>query len=78
MSIPEDRIRSGQKTRDLYPGFGNSDVPDPAKFTYTFDVDLPKAEMHRLDAGHFAVENCLDYISSNIHRYYHDVVGRKG
>jgi len=41
-------------------------------------ADLPKAEMHRLDAGHFAVEDCLDYISSNIHRYYHDVVGRKG
>jgi len=24
--------------------------------------DLPKAEMHRLEAGHFAVEDCLDYI----------------
>jgi pimeloyl-ACP methyl ester carboxylesterase len=25
-------------------------------------ADLPKAEMRRLDAGHFAVEDCLDYI----------------
>jgi pimeloyl-ACP methyl ester carboxylesterase len=32
--------------------------------------DLPNAEMHRLVAGHFAVEDNLDYISSNMHRFY--------
>ena len=32
--------------------------------------DLPDAEIHRLDAGHFAVEDHLDYISSNMHRFY--------
>ena len=32
--------------------------------------DLPDAEMHRLDSGHFAVEDCLDEISTNIHRFY--------
>ena len=32
--------------------------------------DLPNAEMHRLAAGHFAVEDNLDYISSNMHRFY--------
>ncbi len=32
--------------------------------------DLPEAEMYRLQAGHFAVEDCLDYISDNIHRFY--------
>jgi pimeloyl-ACP methyl ester carboxylesterase len=31
---------------------------------------LPKAEMHRLSAGHFAVEDCLDYISEHIHRFH--------
>ena len=36
--------------------------------------ELPKAEMHRLDSGHFAVEDCLDYISKHIHRFYRDVV----
>jgi pimeloyl-ACP methyl ester carboxylesterase len=36
--------------------------------------DLPEAEMHRLDAGHFAVEDCLDYIATNIHRFYDKVV----
>jgi pimeloyl-ACP methyl ester carboxylesterase len=31
---------------------------------------LPKAEMHRLAAGHFAVEDCLEYISKHIHQFY--------
>lgn len=35
---------------------------------------LPKAEMHRLEAGHFAVEDCLDYIAENIHRFYCELV----
>jgi pimeloyl-ACP methyl ester carboxylesterase len=33
--------------------------------------DLPHAEMHRLDSGHFAMEDCLEEIASNIHRFYH-------
>jgi pimeloyl-ACP methyl ester carboxylesterase len=28
--------------------------------------DLPNAEIHRLDSGHFAVEDCLDEIVSSI------------
>jgi pimeloyl-ACP methyl ester carboxylesterase len=36
--------------------------------------DLPKAEMHRLSAGHFAVEDCLDYISEHMHRFYDSAV----
>lgn len=32
--------------------------------------DLPNAEMHRLDSGHFAVEDCLEEISNNIVRFY--------
>jgi pimeloyl-ACP methyl ester carboxylesterase len=32
--------------------------------------DLPYAEMHRLDSGHFAVEDCLDEIADNINRFY--------
>jgi pimeloyl-ACP methyl ester carboxylesterase len=31
--------------------------------------DLPNAEMHRLDSGHFAVEDCLREIVSNIGRF---------
>jgi pimeloyl-ACP methyl ester carboxylesterase len=36
--------------------------------------DLPQAEMHRLDSGHFAVEDCLDQIAGNIHRFYDEKV----
>jgi pimeloyl-ACP methyl ester carboxylesterase len=32
--------------------------------------DLPDAEMHRLDSGHFAVEDCLEQIAANIQRFY--------
>ena len=33
-------------------------------------ADLPAAEMHRLEAGHFAVEDHLDYIATHIRRFY--------
>ena len=36
--------------------------------------DLPKAEMHRLDSGHFALEDSLDYIASKIRRFYAEKV----
>jgi pimeloyl-ACP methyl ester carboxylesterase len=43
--------------------------------------DLPNAEMHRLAAGHFAVEDSLDEIAAGIHRFYADkvadTIGRK-
>jgi pimeloyl-ACP methyl ester carboxylesterase len=32
--------------------------------------DLPMAEMHRLKAGHFATEDCLDYIAEHIVEFY--------
>jgi pimeloyl-ACP methyl ester carboxylesterase len=31
---------------------------------------LSNAEMHRLEAGHFAVENCPDYLSKHVHQFY--------
>jgi pimeloyl-ACP methyl ester carboxylesterase len=39
--------------------------------------DLPQAEMHRLDSGHFAVEDCLDYITRNILRFFDEKVASK-
>jgi pimeloyl-ACP methyl ester carboxylesterase len=36
--------------------------------------DLPQAEMHRLDSGHFAVEDCLEHIATNIERFYDEKV----
>jgi pimeloyl-ACP methyl ester carboxylesterase len=37
-------------------------------------TDLPDAEMHRLDAGHFAVEDHLDYIAQHIRTFYAEQV----
>jgi pimeloyl-ACP methyl ester carboxylesterase len=42
-----------------------------------FLQDLPNAEMHRLSAGHFAVEDCLPYIAEHMHRFYDAVVAPK-
>ena len=36
--------------------------------------DLANAEMHRLDSGHFAVEDCLDEIANGIIRFYNERV----
>lgn len=36
--------------------------------------DLPKAEMHRLNSGHFAVEDSLDTIAPNMKRFYDEQV----
>lgn len=36
--------------------------------------DLPKAEMHRLAAGHFAVEDSLNEIAEGMHRFYVDKI----
>jgi len=40
--------------------------------------ELPDAELHRLTAGHFAVEDHLDYITEQMIRFYDEqVVGRE-
>lgn len=36
--------------------------------------DLPKAELHRLNAGHFAVEDNAEYIAENMSRFYDENV----
>jgi pimeloyl-ACP methyl ester carboxylesterase len=40
--------------------------------------DVPKAEMHRLAGGHFAVEDNLQYIASNMKRFYEESVAKTG
>src|SRR5215510_6415799 len=39
--------------------------------------DVPNAEMHRLDSGHFAVEDCLEYIAKHIRRFYDETVATR-
>jgi hypothetical protein len=36
--------------------------------------DLPEAELHRLAAGHFAVEDKLDYIANTMIQFYNERV----
>jgi hypothetical protein len=38
---------------------------------------VPQAELHRLDSGHFAVEDSLDVIAQNIRRFYDDQVAAR-
>jgi pimeloyl-ACP methyl ester carboxylesterase len=38
--------------------------------------DLPNAEIHRLDSGHFAAEDCLEEISNNIVHFYESRVAK--
>jgi len=57
--------------------WGQNDLFFTAQGGEAYLKDLPNAEMHRLDSGHFAVEDNLDYISNNIHRFYSEKVLKK-
>jgi pimeloyl-ACP methyl ester carboxylesterase len=35
-----------------------------------YPADLPRAELHRLQAGHFAVEEHLDFVAAHMKRFY--------
>jgi pimeloyl-ACP methyl ester carboxylesterase len=39
--------------------------------------DLPEADLHRLNAGHFAVEDNLDFIAATMIRFYKENVARR-
>ena len=43
-----------------------------------FLKDLPNAEIYRLAAGHFAVEDHLDFIAKHIHAFYAKAVASSG
>jgi pimeloyl-ACP methyl ester carboxylesterase len=57
--------------------WGQDDIFFTANGGEAFLADLPKAEMHRLAAGHFAVEDHLDYISDHMHSFYDKTVAKK-
>lgn len=42
-----------------------------------FKTDLPNAELHRLAAGHFAVEDNLEFIAATMTRFYDSRVAQK-
>ena len=57
--------------------WGQDDIFFTAAGGEAFLTDLPKAEIHRLAAGHFAVEDHLDYIADHIHSFYDRMVAKK-
>ena len=54
--------------------WGQHDIFFTAEGGEAYLTDLPDAEMHRLDAGHFAVEDHLDYIARHIRTFYAEKV----
>jgi len=54
--------------------WGQTDIFFPPAGGEAFLKDVPKAEMHRLKAGHFAVEDHLEYIANQMQRFYAEKV----
>jgi len=54
--------------------WGQTDIFFTPEGGEAFLQDLPQAEMHRLQAGHFAVEDHLDYIAENMKRFHAECV----
>ena len=54
--------------------WGQNDIFFTPEGGESYLVDLPEAEMHRLDSGHFAVEDCLEVIADNMRRFYDEKV----
>ena len=54
--------------------WGQNDIFFTREGGEAYLADLPSAELHRLDGGHFAVEEHLDYVAKHIRRFYSQVV----
>ena len=50
--------------------WGQNDIFFTPEGGESYLIDLPDAELHRLDSGHFAVEDSLDEIAVGIRRFY--------
>jgi pimeloyl-ACP methyl ester carboxylesterase len=50
--------------------WGQNDIFFTREGGESYLMDLPKAEMHRLNSGHFAVEDCLRTIADEMMAFY--------
>jgi pimeloyl-ACP methyl ester carboxylesterase len=57
--------------------WGQNDIIFTPEGGEAYLADLPNAELHRLDSGHFAIEDSLDEIAGNIRRFYDAKVAAK-
>jgi pimeloyl-ACP methyl ester carboxylesterase len=58
--------------------WGKNDKIFPADGTGPYLRDLPKAEIHLLDTGHFALEDKLDVMAPMIHDFLDRSIGQGG
>jgi pimeloyl-ACP methyl ester carboxylesterase len=65
-------LRDGQPKTLIF--WGQDDIFFTREGGEAYLRDLPQAEMHRLDSGHFAVEDCLEQVATNIERFYEEKV----
>ena len=65
-------LRDGQPKSLIF--WGQNDIFFTPAGGEAYLADLPNAEMHRLDSGHFAVEDSLDVIAVNMKRFYQERV----
>ena len=54
--------------------WGQNDILFTPEGGEAYLADLPGAELHRLDSGHFAIEDSLEVIARNIRRFYDEKV----
>ena len=57
--------------------WGQTDIFFTPEGGEAYLADLPTAEMHRLDAGHFAVEDHLEYVAERIKTFYSRCVANR-
>jgi pimeloyl-ACP methyl ester carboxylesterase len=57
--------------------WGQNDIIFTPEGGEAYLADLPHAELHRLDSGHFVIEDSLDEIAANIRRFYDEKVSAK-
>lgn len=57
--------------------WGQNDIFFTPEGGEAYLADLPNAEIHRLDSGHFAIEDSLDVIAANLRRFYDERVAAR-
>ena len=68
----QDFLRKQKPTTLIF--WGQTDIFFTKEGGEAFLNDLPDAELHRLEAGHFAVEDHLGYIAQETKRFYDEKV----